>query len=1560
MKLIEIFIRAKSLSRITLTLAGVLIAGQLFAQTNTATVTRPAGLLLTCVPGPAGVGLSYATTGTNPNATACSATDVDTKTTIIKTASPAAGSPVAVGGVITYTLTSTVTGGATTAVQTLTDTLGTGLSFGAIGANPGGYTCTTAGSVVTCTLPIGKAAGSYSVSYTATVTAAATTSVSNSVVPSGGPTCVAASDCTVNNPVTKTTIIKTASPAAGSPVAVGGVITYTLTSTVTGGATTAVQTLTDTLGTGLSFGAIGANPGGYTCTTAGSVVTCTLPIGKAAGSYSVSYTATVTAAATTSVSNSVVPSGGPTCVAASDCTVNNPVTKTTIIKTASPAAGSPVAVGGVITYTLTSTVTGGATTAVQTLTDTLGTGLSFGAIGANPGGYTCTTAGSVVTCTLPIGKAAGSYSVSYTATVTAAATTSVSNSVVPSGGPTCVAASDCTVNNPVTKTTIIKTASPAAGSPVAVGGVITYTLTSTVTGGATTAVQTLTDTLGTGLSFGAIGANPGGYTCTTAGSVVTCTLPIGKAAGSYSVSYTATVTAAATTSVSNSVVPSGGPTCVAASDCTVNNPVTKTTIIKTASPAAGSPVAVGGVITYTLTSTVTGGATTAVQTLTDTLGTGLSFGAIGANPGGYTCTTAGSVVTCTLPIGKAAGSYSVSYTATVTAAATTSVSNSVVPSGGPTCVAASDCTVNNPVTKTTIIKTASPAAGSPVAVGGVITYTLTSTVTGGATTAVQTLTDTLGTGLSFGAIGANPGGYTCTTAGSVVTCTLPIGKAAGSYSVSYTATVTAAATTSVSNSVVPSGGPTCVAASDCTVNNPVTKTTIIKTASPAAGSPVAVGGVITYTLTSTVTGGATTAVQTLTDTLGTGLSFGAIGANPGGYTCTTAGSVVTCTLPIGKAAGSYSVSYTATVTAAATTSVSNSVVPSGGPTCVAASDCTVNNPVTKTTIIKTASPAAGSPVAVGGVITYTLTSTVTGGATTAVQTLTDTLGTGLSFGAIGANPGGYTCTTAGSVVTCTLPIGKAAGSYSVSYTATVTAAATTSVSNSVVPSGGPTCVAASDCTVNNPVTKTTIIKTASPAAGSPVAVGGVITYTLTSTVTGGATTAVQTLTDTLGTGLSFGAIGANPGGYTCTTAGSVVTCTLPIGKAAGSYSVSYTATVTAAATTSVSNSVVPSGGPTCVAASDCTVNNPVTKTTIIKTASPAAGSPVAVGGVITYTLTSTVTGGATTAVQTLTDTLGTGLSFGAIGANPGGYTCTTAGSVVTCTLPIGKAAGSYSVSYTATVTAAATTSVSNSVVPSGGPTCVAASDCTVNNPVTKTTIIKTASPAAGSPVAVGGTITYTLTSTVTGGATTAVQTLTDTLGTGLSFGAIGANPGGYTCTTAGSVVTCTLPIGKAAGSYSVSYTATVTAAATTSVSNSVVPSGGPTCVAASDCTVNNPVTKTTIIKTASPAAGSPVAVGGVITYTLTSTVTGGATTAVQTLTDTLGTGLSFGAIGANPGGYTCTTAGSVVTCTLPIGKAAGSYSVSYTATVTAAATTSVSNSVVPSGGPTCVAALTVR
>ncbi|NKI33546.1 hypothetical protein HFP89_00015, partial [Wenzhouxiangella sp. XN79A] len=229
---------------------------------------------------------------------------------------------------------------------------------------------------------------------------------------------------------------------------------------------------------------------------------------------------------------------------------------------------------------------------------------------------------------------------------------------------------------------------------------------------------------------------------------------------------------------------------------------------------------------------------------------------------------------------------------------------------------------------------------------------------------------------------------------------------------------------------------------------------------------------------------------------------------------------------------------------------------------------------------------------------------------------------------------------------------------------------------------------------------------------------------------------------------------------------------------------------------------------------------------------------------------------------------------------------------------------------------------------------------------------KTSSPASGTAVVAGDTITYTLTATVADAALSSALVLEDTISAGLVFDTVTANPGGFAVNSAGVPLLFTLPAGTAPGTYSVSYALTVDAAATVAVGNVVVPNGGgdpdPECPS---CSTSHPVTpQISATKTSNPADGSSVVAGQTITYTLTLDVTNGPTTAAVVLTDTLDAQLENVQL-VNAGGFTLASlGGGVYEFTLGSGAASGSYQVVYSADVVADATGSVGNAVVASGG----------
>ena len=110
---------------------------------------------------------------------------------------------------------------------------------------------------------------------------------------------------------------------------------------------------------------------------------------------------------------------------------------------------------------------------------------------------------------------------------------------------------------------------------------------------------------------------------------------------------------------------------------------------------------------------------------------------------------------------------------------------------------------------------------------------------------------------------------------------------------------------------------------------------------------------------------------------------------------------------------------------------------------------------------------------------------------------------------------------------------------------------------------------------------------------------------------------------------------------------------------------------------------------------------------------------------------------------------------------------------------------------------------------------------TDTDPVVSVSTSKTSSPASGQPVAVNGTIGYTLSVNVTGGALPVNIALTDTLSAGQTL--VAASLPSACTSAAGSggttVVTCTLAAGAlpAGNPHTFAYSATVNADATGSV-----------------------------------------------------------------------------------------------------------------------------------------------
>lgn len=227
------------------------------------------------------------------------------------------------------------------------------------------------------------------------------------------------------------------------------------------------------------------------------------------------------------------------------------------------------------------------------------------------------------------------------------------------------------------------------------------------------------------------------------------------------------------------------------------------------------------------------------------------------------------------------------------------------------------------------------------------------------------------------------------------------------------------------------------------------------------------------------------------------------------------------------------------------------------------------------------------------------------------------------------------------------------------------AQAQTSVTNTATlsPPTGWRCASPTEqdgCTVRSSVTnqvgspELSILKQADQ---TQLVVGGSVVYTLEVANNGNlATAGVITVRDVLPAGLSF--VSAAGDGWLCTASGNVVICTRTAAVAANAQApvITVTASVLPAALPQVINTATVAGGgdarcPTespNTQACGSSVTTPVVQpvVTVAKAANPASGSTVQRGDIINYTLTATVSGAATVATTTLTDTLSSGLRTG--------------------------------------------------------------------------------------------------------------------------------------------------------------------------------------------------------------------------------------------------------------------------------------------------------------------------
>ena len=898
-----------------------------------------------------------------------------------------------------------------------------------------------------------------------------------------------------------------------------------------------------------------------------------------------------------------------------------------------------------------------------------------------------------------------------------------------------------TPSNVATGTAIVSASPPAllltktlvtpSNAIAVVGGTVQYDIALTNLSGATLNSLALTDTFSaTCYIYQSATVAPTGTTASSLSWANVGPLAAGVSlhVGVTLVANAACNTAAAINSVSVTGSATAGP---ATATVTIVNPAV--TVTKTLTSGAG-PVAIGGVVTFSIQVQNTGSSNITTLPLEDDYSTCLSFQSASIAPDG-----AGGGVAVWNNLGQLAvgNSITVNTTFSVVGACSPALNTAnvsyavdvngygVVPSSGSASVTTQGASISGTVVFDKNGNGAWDAGELGLAGVNVLLYldpNNTGSINGSGVILVALQTSASDGTYNFYELA--PGNY-------IVAQTVP-GAYVNTSPVSNQTTVSVAGISNTAN----------VNFLDTLLTGPVLGITKTHTGNFTQGQNNAA-----YTITVSNSGGiATSGLITVTDTLPSGLTYAS--ASGAGWNCSAVTSTVTCTSSAAIAVGSTSViTLYVNVDSAAATPLTNTVTVSGGgaTNTPSASDATTvnNNSVPNFTLSK----SGPTTVLTGGSLVYTLTLGNSGITTTGTTaTVAELLPAGVIATSVTAGAGtnsvncGSLPSSAGASLTCTVALNSGlTSSGTAAFTLTTTAPSSVgSISNyaSVDPTGGnspPTpgsnCFGSSCASATTTVSSPAIFTLTKSGPGT-VQIGGQAVYTLTLGNSGTSASGTSaTVLDALPAGVVASGVAAGTGvnsvncGTLPSAAGATLQCTIVLTSGlatngTATFTISTTAPATAGSITNFA-SVDPTGGSSpatpgtnCTGVSCASANTTVTSPANF-TLSKTAPANALIGGGVSYVLTLGNSGTMTTGTSaTVIDQLPAGVVATALTAGSGltnvncGSLPSLSGARLTCTVTLGAGlATGTTAGFTITTTAPSVGgAITNyaSVDPSGG------------------------------------------------------------------------------------------------------------------------------------------------------------------------------------------------------------------------------------------------------------------
>lgn len=835
------------------------------------------------------------------------------------------------------------------------------------------------------------------------------------------------------------------------------------------------------------------------------------------------------------------------------------------------------------------------------------------------------------------------------------------------------------------------------------------------------------------------------------------------------------------------------------------------------------------------------------------------------------------------------------------------VSAIAIPLGGPT-----DAVDYNfgelPTADVEVTKSDTP---DPVQPGGSLTYTLVVRNNGPSPAVNVVLRDPLPTGTAFTSV---------TAAG--LTCTTPTSGASGDV-VCSTASLAAGATATIT--LVVQVSPTLLDGAVLTnaaavrsdtidpvpANNTDREPTTVGAATSADLSivktddvdPVVSGANVTYTLTIRNNGPAAATAVTVADTLPASLTL--VSATPSQGAPCTGTTTVSCVLG-GLASGAQ-----ATVAIVATTSTPGVVLNTATVGAAESDPNPGNNSATEPTTVANATDAdlrvtkneTPDPVLAGGLVAYAITVQNRGPAAATAVMLTDVVPAGTTFESLTV-PGGWACSTpavgAGGSVSCALA-SLASGATTVFDLRVRVDGATPAGAtlNNTVTVGSAT---SDPDPSNNTDTEPTLVVASGSAdvavvktdAPDPQAAGAPVSYTFTVTNYGPAPATTVTVSDTLPAGTSVIASSAG-----CSVSAGVLSCAIGTLAPGASTAVGVTLATPPVAGILSNTVIVSATEPDPVPGNN---SEPETTTLVeradvrIAKTGPATATP---GSTVAYTLTVTNDGPSIAQTVSVTDPTPAGLTFVSTGG-----ACTTAlpcalgtllpGEVRTIVVTFQVPAG-----YTAPDPIVNQATVSTTTLGDDPANNVA----TVSTPLAFAGDIAVAKVASTMAPGVGTTFDYTITVTNLGPSNVTNVVITESLPGAVTYLSHLSSTGTYAPGTA----LWSIPALTAGGGSAV-LTLTVRADAAGALPNTATRTGSdqPDPNPANDSATVTPVATANADVAVTKTGPPSVLVGGSAIYTVTVTNNGPAVATGVVLADPTPTHLTFvSAAGACTAAFPC-------------------------------------------------------